>query len=173
MTEPAPIRSLILAALVLGACHQNFRGPGEGRREPPPSAGPADSPVVQDQQLDPAAIARPRAAGPSISGTIALAPELVGKVDPSGVIYVIARQGPGPPLAVARLQVAALPVVYALTAEHVMMPGMAFEGELNVSARLDRDGAVGPPQPGDVEGATAGAVKVGDSHADIVLNQLH
>jgi hypothetical protein len=88
------------------------------------------------------------------------------------VIYVIARNGPGPPLAVARLQVESLPVRFRLSADNVMMPGAAFEGSMTVSARLDADGAVGQPQPGDVDGSSI-AVSVGAQNADIVLSQLH
>jgi len=176
------VTSAALLAAFLAGCHQNFRGPGEARAararaqaqgHPSPAAAPAD-PGGQAVGLGspPAALEPPRS-GPSIGGTISLAPELAGKVEAAGVLYVIARNGPGPPLAVARLQVQSLPVRYQLSADNVMMPGMPFEGSMTITARLDRDGAVGPPQPGDVEGATSSAVAVGTQDADIVLSQLH
>jgi len=169
---------LLPAFALLAGCHQNFRGPGEARAararaqaqgQPSPAAAAPDAAVAR---LDPNPAAQGAASGPSISGTISLAPELAGKVETAGVLYVIGRSGPGPPLAVARIEVQGLPVAYRLSADHVMMPGMAFEGVLSLTARLDRDGAVGPAQPGDIEGSIA-EVAVGTEHADIVLNQLH
>jgi hypothetical protein len=181
------ILSVGLVGFFLTGCNQNFRGPEEVRAararaqaqgQPLPASAAPDGgshATTLDGSSPPVAPGLGPAAtesGPSIAGTISLAPELAGKVHPAGVIYVIARNGPGPPLAVARLQVESLPVRYRLSADNVMMPGAAFEGSMTVSARLDADGAVGQPQPGDVDGSSI-EVSVGAQNADIVLSQLH
>ena len=112
-----------------------------------------------------------RTGGPGrVYGTIALAPALQGQVDGSEVLFVIARNGPGPPLAVRRIPASRFPVEYELNREDVMAAGAHFEGEVTLSARLTRSGQAGPAQPGDLEGEHAGPVQIGD-RADFVLNR--
>ncbi len=53
-----------------------------------------------------------------------------------------------------------------------MMPGTVLQGSLNVVVRLDRDGAAGPPQPGDMEGVYPGnPAQPGDEGVDIEINK--
>ena len=82
-------------------------------------------------------------AAPRIEGTVRLDPERAAKAGGRAVLYIVARpagaQG-GPPLAVKRIPAPAFPVSFSLGSGDVMMPGTAFEGPLNLSARLDRDG---------------------------------
>jgi len=51
------------------------------------------------------------------------------------------------------------------------MGGAAFEGELEVVARLKMDGSVGPPGPGDLEGKAPGPVSVGTRDLVIVVDR--
>lgn len=112
--------------------------------------------------------------GPTISGTISLAPGLADKISPDAVLYVIARQeGLNAPVAVARLQGVTFPVDYALSRQHMMGSADPSAGGLNVTARLDKDGFVGPPQPGDIEGAyTTKPVSMGDKDINFTLDKL-
>jgi hypothetical protein len=57
-----------------------------------------------------------------------------------GVLFVIARNGAGPPLAVKRLPVGPFPLAFELGPADVMMPGRTFAGPITLTARVDRDG---------------------------------
>jgi len=112
-------------------------------------------------------------AGPRIKGTVRLDPERAAKAGGSAVLYIVARpsgaQG-GPPLAVKRIAAPAFPVSFSLGAGDVMMPGAAFEGPLNLSARLDRDGDPLTREPGEPSGVHDGnPVKPGARNVTITL----
>lgn len=110
----------------------------------------------------------------SISGQITLAPEMMSKVGPTDTLYIIAKKGAGPPLAVKRLANITFPFHYEMTAADVMFPGTPFQGEVQVVARVDKDGNAGPAQPGDLEGtSTKNPARVGDGDVDIVINKAY
>lgn len=112
--------------------------------------------------------------GPSITGTISLAPELADKASSGAVLYIIARQeGMNAPVAVSRLQEVTFPVDYSLNRQHMMGTMESDDAKVNVTARLDKDGFVGPTQPGDIEGSySKNPVSMGDSNIDITLDKL-
>jgi len=111
--------------------------------------------------------------GATISGLISVSPELQSKLQPTDVLFVIARKDVGPPLAVKKISNPTFPAAYALSASDVMFPGTPFQGEVRVIARVDRDGAAGPAQPGDLEGAAVKVpARVGDRDVDVVINQV-
>ena len=112
-------------------------------------------------------------AGPRIEGTVRLDPEREAEAGGSAVLYIIARpagaQG-GPPLAVKRIAAPAFPLSFSLGAGDVMMRGTAFEGPLNLTARLDRDGDPLTREPGEPAGAHDGnPVKPGARDVTITL----
>ena len=143
----------------------NSLGPPEGtapmgrRGSETPGMGSGASPSVEG--------------GPTISGTITVAPELGGRMGAAHVLFVIARRGPGPPYAVKRIADPHFPVSYQLGPENVMMAGTPFEGEVSLSARLSIAGGAGPAQPGDLEGEHPGRVTVGQRGVDLVINRVH
>jgi hypothetical protein len=113
-------------------------------------------------------------AGTSISGTIRVSPAL-SPPSSGGVLFIIVRPGGaagGPPLAVKRVRNTGFPLRYEVNAENVMIAGVPFQGPVNVKVRLDGDGKVGTA-PGDLEGGSQGAVKVGDRNVDITLDKRH
>jgi cytochrome c-type biogenesis protein CcmH len=111
-----------------------------------------------------------RTAGPTISGTISVAPGASAAVPPGGALFIIARQGSGPPLAVKRIPQPQFPLAYVLGPDDVMRPGGTLSGEVTLIARLKRSGAAGPAEAGDLEGAYAdGPVLVGKTGVDIML----
>lgn len=112
--------------------------------------------------------------GGTISGTIRLAPRLSGEAPKSGVLFVYARRPGverGPPIAVLRLPTPSFPVAFELGPKNVMIPSMTFNGEMNISARLDADGNAMSRSPGDVQGAVAGTTTPGVSGVELVLDQ--
>jgi cytochrome c-type biogenesis protein CcmH len=114
------------------------------------------------------------AAGGTISGTISLDPSLTSKVTETDVVYIIARSAdmPGPPVAVQQIRNIRFPYPYTLSSADLMMQGGSFQGRVNIVVRLDRDGAAGPTQPGDLEGVYArNPARVGDQKVDVVINK--
>ena len=110
--------------------------------------------------------------GRMLAGTVRIAPALAGKIAPGDVLFVIARKGPGPPLAVKRLPNPRFPVSFRLGLEDMPMGGGQFEGEVSVVARVKKGGAAGPAQRGDLEGSyPRDRVKIGGPPIDIVVDR--
>ncbi|HEX7124255.1 MAG TPA: tetratricopeptide repeat protein [Thermodesulfobacteriota bacterium] len=119
-------------------------------------------------------IERPRAAAPApapiVTGTVTLGPGVTGGAEQAGALFVIARRGSGPPLAVKRIESPRFPVHYTLGPEDAMLRDRAVEGEMEIVARLSRSGAAGPARPGDLEGRfPRNPVRPGAANVDIVL----
>ncbi len=112
-------------------------------------------------------------AGPRIEGTVRLDPGRTADPGERATLYIIARAagaGSGPPLAVKRIVGPTFPVSFSLGSGDVMMPGLAFEGPLDLSARLDRDGDPLTREPGEPAGAHEGnPVKPGARNVTIQL----
>lgn len=152
-----------------------------GSAEPPKEAAkkpeaPAAPPSPPSAQAQPQAQRPPRAAAPAgggaISGTIVLAPALAGKAGGKRALFLIARpEGGGPPLAVVRIPEPKFPLAFQISQEHVMMPGVKFEGRVRLVARVDADGSAGPPQKGDLEGQAPAPVAAGTSGVTIVVDK--
>jgi hypothetical protein len=113
--------------------------------------------------------------GPSIAGTISVAPELRGRVSDGDTLFIIARKGvggAGPPFAVKRITGPHFPLEFRLGPGDVMMAGAGFEGDVHLSVRLSKSGAAGPGQPGDLEGDHPGQVPVGTQGVNIVIARI-
>ena len=109
------------------------------------------------------------AGGPEIRGTIELAPGV--PAGGPGVLFVIARSGVGgPPLAVKRLPVGPFPLEFSLGPGDVMMQGRLFEGELTLTARVDRDGNPLTRGQEDLSGTAPGPVTPGQTGISIRLS---
>ena len=111
--------------------------------------------------------------GGTVTGTVTLAPSLRAQVLSGGALFIIARRGDGPPLAVKRIPNPIFPVAFSVGPEDQMLGGTPFEGEMTLVARLKRDGRAGPPAPGDFEGRAAGPVRVGQRGVEIILDKAH
>jgi cytochrome c-type biogenesis protein CcmH len=114
--------------------------------------------------------------GQTIAGTITIDAKLQAKLDPNAALFIIARAagGPsGPPLAVKKIDKPAFPLNYSLGQENVMMQGTPFNGKINISVRLDKDGNPTTRGAGDLIGEyKKNPAAVGEKHADVVLDQL-
>lgn len=107
-----------------------------------------------------------RSAG-SVQGTITLAPRFA--VGPSDVLYVIARKGSST-LAVRRVDKPTFPFAFELSGADVMMGGVAFEGPLDIVARVSRTGDAIPAK-GDIEG-TAKEVPVPSRGVQLTVDSV-
>ena len=101
----------------------------------------------------------PAAAGRSISGTVRLAPGRTAEAGERPTLFIVARSpeaGSGAPLAVKRVVRPSFPVSFTLGPGDVMIPGTAFDGPVDLSARLDRDGDPLTREPGEPAGVYPG-----------------
>jgi cytochrome c-type biogenesis protein CcmH len=117
---------------------------------------------------------RGTASGEGIRGSVELAPELAGQVAADSVLFVIARRAAaagGPPVAAMRVVGPSFPHSFEIGPEHVMMPGVTFAGELQLSARLDSDGNVMTRLSGDLKGEAGEVLNPGAEGVVIVLDQ--
>ena len=111
----------------------------------------------------------------NISGSVAIASDLKAKLTGNEALFIIARAAQsagGPPLAVKKIDRPSFPVAYTLGQENVMMPGVAFSGKINVSARLDKDGNPTTRQAGDMVGEyKKNPVAVGTQKVAILIDK--
>ncbi|MBI3028648.1 MAG: cytochrome c-type biogenesis protein CcmH [Candidatus Rokubacteria bacterium] len=146
------------------------------RNLPPADADQVAQMLTEARKRLAAQAARPSRAAmaaATITGTVSLAPSLRPEVPVGAALFIIARRGDGPPLAVKRIADPVLPVSFSLGPEDRMLRGVPFEGEVTLLAQLKRDGKAGPPADGDLEGRAAGPVKVGRRDVEIVLDRAH
>lgn len=108
----------------------------------------------------------------NISGTIRVSGALEGSVPAQGMLFVIARPAgvtAGPPLAVLRVPAPRFPVAFEIGPANVMIPSMRFQGDIEITVRLDSDGNAMTKLPGDLEGTSKDFHKPGASGVEIVL----
>lgn len=133
--------------------------------------GSAPAPVAAGT----AAPAQPAAGGApgAIRGTIAISPALASKVKQGATLFIFAKQqrGGGPPLAVKRTTVSTFPLTFELTKDNVMQPGMPFDGDVYLTARIDGDGIAGAGA-GDLEGVTTAPVPVGGPTVSLTIDTV-
>jgi hypothetical protein len=106
-----------------------------------------------------------------VSGTVAVAPSLAGRVQSTDVLYLIARNArTGGVVAVRREDGVRFPFAFGLGAADVMVQGTPFEGPFDVTARLSKTGDAVAAK-GDLEGSARG-VAAGSSGVAITLDQV-
>ena len=79
----------------------------------------------------------------------------------------------GPPLAVKRIPNPSFPLTFDLGPEDRMVGGRRFEGAVTLVAWLKRNGAAGPPAPGDLEGRAKAPVRISQRHVEIVIDKAY
>lgn len=115
--------------------------PGEARGAPPLASEPSEDRTGSDAP---------------VTGTVELVPELEGKAPADAVLFIIARRGGGPPLAVKRVPDPHFPLPFTIGPDDRMIQTMPFAGPIALSARIDSDGNATSRSPGDVTGAARG-----------------
>lgn len=114
--------------------------------------------------------------GPALQVQVTLSSSLKDKLSPGDTLFVYARaeQGPPMPLAVARLDAAALPATVTLTDAMGMTPQFKLSSvpRVFVGARISKSGQA-MPQAGDLEG-DAGVVDVSTrTPVRITIDKVH
>lgn len=136
---------------------------------PPPSgaAAPAAAPAMGGGN----------AGAQTITGLITLASTRKADVSPNDVVYLVARRVADNPgargslVAVKRFTASSFPIEFSLGQGDMMFKNGAFEGELTLAARVDKDGDPITRKKGDVFG-TVDHVKVGAAGVEVKLTEL-
>ena len=119
---------------------------------------------------EPSEVAAGGSAAP-ITGTVELAPEFAGRTPANAVLFIIARHGAGPPLAVKRIAEPKFPFEFSIGPDDRMIKSMPFTGPIELTARIDADGNATSRSPGDVMGtARTGPVEPGATGVAILLD---
>lgn len=183
---PRVLLALALTAIAPfgGGCAKKNDGPRPATLGPSAGSAPvapaAPAPAMPAPPSAGSAAQSPPAGGAAsgtIAGKITLAPPRKGDVTPSDVVYLVARRVSDNPtargslVAVKRFSASSFPIEFTLGAADMMFKNGAFEGDLTLSARVDKDGDPMTRRKGDVFG-TIERVKVGATAVDLKLDQL-
>ena len=180
------VAALVAGLLSVGGCQKKDEAP-KAAGLAPSAAAPAAPPVpvappapAPGQMAAPAAFpaAAPAAAtGATITGKITVAPARKGDVSPNDVVYLTARRMPDTPgtrgslVAVKRFTAAALPIPFTLGESDMMFKNGNFEGLLQLTVRVDKDGDPMTHKKGDLFGVLDN-VKVGSAGVDLALTSV-
>jgi len=123
---------------------------------------PAGHPPIEGMAAAPTSASR-------VSGTIDLSPEMANSVGAGDVLYVMAKKD-GATLAVRRVDAPSFPYAFEVSEGHAMVAGMAFEGPVDLVARLSKTGDA-IPSAGDLEGTT-GSVQVPSTGVAVTIDRI-
>lgn len=89
------------------------------------------------------------------------------------VLFVIAKNQGGVPIALRRYINPSFPLDFELGDEDLLLPGEPWGGLLRIEGHLNRHGDVGVAQTGDILGTAPRAVRNGDRSIRLNLDNLH
>ena len=116
----------------------------------------------------------PAAAIQSVSGSVAVAPDIAAGISGTETVFIFARaeRGPRVPLALVRVSARQLPMKFALSDQHAMAPGVNLSSAdaVRIEARISRSGNA-TPQSGDLVGTSA-VVAPGARDVAVVVNRV-
>jgi cytochrome c-type biogenesis protein CcmH len=140
------------------------------------TARDAPAPASQASAATPAdAPAAASAAGPRLTVTVDITPELKARVGASDVLFVFARAAEGPrmPLAIQRLPASALPVTVTLDDSTSMMPALKLSTmpRVVVGARISKSGQA-TPQAGDFETLSAPIANTHSEPMQLLIDEV-
>jgi pyruvate/2-oxoglutarate dehydrogenase complex dihydrolipoamide acyltransferase (E2) component len=193
MQTSSMIRGVALAAvmaLALGACsNKDEESKPTGvppLANPPPATAPA--PAAPPPAAPPAAAPAPAAPAPAaepakpadpnakITGKVVLAPAMKKHVAPTDTIFIVARRVPDNPtargtlVAVKKVSAEKLPLEFELSGADMPFGG-SFDGELQLTVRVNKSGDPMMRRKGDVYGMLP-KVKVGARNVKLPLDHL-
>jgi hypothetical protein len=168
----------ILVATLMGLGCKKQEDAGKPSGVPPldpatQAAAPAPAPAPSGAPAAPPPAAAP---GATISGEIVLPPAMAAR-KPSGTLYLVARRPPDNPnargtlVAVKKLPATTFPLAFTLSAADMPFQNGAFDGDMQLSARIDQDGDPMSRQKGDIFGVLP-KVPVGSHDVKVSLDQL-
>jgi len=179
--QAAVAAGLWVALLTCGCKKQDDAGKPSGV---PPLAPGAQPPAAQPPAGPPPPLPTPGAPPPAAAGgahsTITgeiVVPPAMAKTRPSGTVYLVARRPPDNPnargtlIAVKKMPATSFPLPFTLSGADMPFQTGPFEGDLQLTARIDQDGDPMSHQKGDIFGVLP-RVPVGAQGVTLPLDQL-
>lgn len=107
-----------------------------------------------------------------VSGTVTVASSLQGKTPKvNSVLFIIAKNPGGVPIAVRRIVNPQFPLDYALGVEDLIVPNVYPKDGLWLEVEMNAHGRVGKPVKGDVVGRCPDPVHSGQRNVHIVIDR--
>lgn len=107
-----------------------------------------------------------------LSGVVEIAPELEARAPKTNsVLFVIAKNAGGVPVAVHRIVNPDFPAAYSMSPKDLIVPAIRRNEPLYLVARLNAHGNLGAPKPGDLEGRTPKTARPGERGVTIRLDK--
>jgi len=107
-----------------------------------------------------------------LSGTVTIASALQRKAPrDNAVMFIIARNRGGVPVAMQRIVNPQFPVKFILRSEDLIMPEVPTDTPLDIEVEMNTHGRLGQPQRGDLEGRHPSLVFPGERRVHIVVDR--
>ena len=107
-----------------------------------------------------------------LSGTVTIASALQRKAPrENAVIFIIARNRGGVPVAVQRIVNPQFPVRFIFRSEDLIIPEVPADTPLDIEVEMNTHGRLGQPQRGDLEGRHPSPVVPGERRIHIVVDR--
>ncbi|MDD5627962.1 MAG: hypothetical protein PHU21_02780 [Elusimicrobia bacterium] len=107
-----------------------------------------------------------------LSGSVTIASALQRKAPrDNAVMFIIARNRGGVPVAVQRIVNPQFPVKFTFRSEDLIMPEVRPDTPLDIEVEMNAHGRLGQPQKGDLEGRHPSPVFPGERRVHIVIDR--
>lgn len=107
-----------------------------------------------------------------LSGVVEISPLLEARAPKTNsVLFVIAQNAGGVPVAVHRIVNPEFPAAYTMSSKDLLVPGIRRNEHLIIVARLNAHGNLGAPRPGDLEGRCPSPAHPGDRGVKVRLDK--
>lgn len=107
-----------------------------------------------------------------LSGVVEISPLLEARAPKTNsVLFVIAQNAGGVPVAVHRIVNPEFPAPYTMSSKDLLVPGIRRNEHLIIVARLNAHGNLGAPRPGDLEGRCPSPAHPGDRGVKVRLDK--
>lgn len=181
----ATMLAVTMGLLALAGCPKKDEAPkaaglsasAPGTTAPAVAPSPPAAPAPMAAPASPAAAAPTAPTGATIAGRITLPNALKKDVTSNDVVYLTARRMPDTPgtrgslVAVKRFMARDLPIPFTLSEADMMFKNGAFEGLLQLTVRVDKDGDPMTHKKGDLFGVLDN-VKVGSADVDVKVSEV-
>lgn len=107
-----------------------------------------------------------------VSGTVSVSDRLLASIPgPNSMLFVVAHNDGGVPVAVKKLINPVFPVKFEMTSENLIMPDLLTR-KLYLEGLLNTHGQLGATRRGDLKGELRGRVTVMSKGLDITLDRV-
>lgn len=108
-----------------------------------------------------------------LSGEVDISPALAARAPKTNaVLFVVARNEGGVPLAVHRIVNPEFPAAFSMGPQDLLVPGIRRQESLRVSVEMNTHGNLGQPHAGDLAGVLSSPVRPGSRGLRLVLETV-